>query len=457
MGKNDEKQTKKRARKATGTSKHAATGESKLKKQPSFDTLGSRLFERDCEDNDGGSRDSRWRDLFRQLCEYKVQFGDCLVPARYSTNPKLGNWVSNQRTRYRKNTEEKSTSTRAEYIRALNGIGFDWGTSETDSASIWNERLTQMLEFKVQFGHCVVPRKYPVHPKLHKWVWNQRSHYKLYREGKQSQLTTERIRELDNVGFKWEAHKDSWNERFDQIFEFKVQFGHCLVPVYCSANPKLGKWVSTQRSNYKLYQEGKPGPMTAERIRALDGIGFKWDTTAAAWNKRIGQLREFKVQFGHCLVPSKYPGNPKLGWWVSTQRSSYRLYQEGRPTSITAERIQELDEIGFKWDTAAAAAWNERLEELREFKVQFGHCIVPCKYPANPKLGWWASKQRYFCNLYQEGKPTTMTAERIRALGDIGFDCETAAVSLERAISCVNTLHNASVAHGRQAESHFYI
>jgi hypothetical protein len=69
---------------------------------------------------------SQWRDLFRQLCEYKVQFGDCLVPARYSTNPKLGKWVLKQRARYRKNTEaENSTAMIAEDIRALNCIDFE--------------------------------------------------------------------------------------------------------------------------------------------------------------------------------------------------------------------------------------------------------------------------------------------------------------------------------------------
>ena len=100
-------------------------------------------------DNDGGLRHSQWRDLFRQLCEYKVQFGDCLVPKKYSANPKLGRWVDHQRSRYKDNTEEKSTSTTAEHVRALNGIGFDWGTSLTD----WSVRFQQLCEFKEQFGH----------------------------------------------------------------------------------------------------------------------------------------------------------------------------------------------------------------------------------------------------------------------------------------------------------------
>jgi hypothetical protein len=45
-----------------------------------------------------------------------------------------------------------------------------------------------------------------------------------------------------------------------------------------SSNPKLAKWVTTQHHDYKLYQDGKPSRMTAERIRELDSVEFVWDT-----------------------------------------------------------------------------------------------------------------------------------------------------------------------------------
>ena len=130
-------------------------------------------------------------------------------------------------------------------------------------------------------------------------------------------------------------------------------FGHCLVPQQYGANPKLGKWVSSQCYRYKLLQEGKPSLMTAERIRELKSIGFNWGTSQTdSWSVRFQQLLEFKVQFGHCLVPRQYTANPKLGKWVHTQRYKYKLYQEGKPSPITAERIQELESIGFDWGTS---------------------------------------------------------------------------------------------------------
>jgi hypothetical protein len=378
MGKSNENPSNTRAHKATD-------GESKHKKQPSFATLGSTWsspFEITSEDNDGGLRHSRWQDHFRQLCEYKVQFGDCIVPKQYSVNPKLGQWVSKQRTRYRKSVDEASTSMTAEHIRALNGIGFDWGISKTDLASIWSVRFQQLCEFKVQFGHYLVPIKYPANPELGPWVSKQRYHCKLYNEGKPSPMTEERIRELESVGFKWEPNYVSWNERFAQLRDFTAQFGHCVVPPRYTANPKLGRWVTTQRHNFKWYQEGTPSPMTADRIRVLENIGFEWDTAAACWGLLFRQMREFKVQFGHCLVPCKYAANIKLGQWVATQRRDYKSYHEGKPSQMTAERIRELENIGFDWEPIVSS-WS----------YQGGMQVA-----------------------YAGGKPSDIIAERIREL-----------------------------------------
>ena len=154
MGKSDKQQTKKRARKTTCESKH--------KKQQSFDAM---TFE---PTDDEGTRHSQWCDQFRQLCEYKVQYGHCRVPVRYSTNPKLGNWVSTQRTTHRLNQEGNPSCMTAERIRALDAVGFDWGPSQTDS---WGLRCQQLCEFKAHFDHCLVPRKYFTNPTLGQWVF----------------------------------------------------------------------------------------------------------------------------------------------------------------------------------------------------------------------------------------------------------------------------------------------
>jgi hypothetical protein len=59
-----------------------------------------------------------------------------------------------------------------------------------------------------------------------------------------------------------------------------------------------------------------------------------------------------------------------------SQRYLYKLYVEGNPrSSMTAERIQILDQLGMIWDSQQAV-WNERYEQLLEFKRIHGHVYV---------------------------------------------------------------------------------
>ena len=271
MGKSEEKQIKQRAHKATDS-------ESKHKNKPSFDATNFEATDK------RGTHDSRWHDHFRQLCGYKVQFGHCRVPQKYTANPKLGSWVQKQRTRYREFQEGKASPMTKQRIRDLEIIRFDWGTSRTDSETIWSMRFQQLLEFKSQYGHCVVPIKYTAHPKLGSWVSSQRYQYRLYKEGKSSAMTEERVRELESLGVEWLRGKTNystsiWSVRLQEIREFKMKFGHCLVPQQYAANPMLGHWVSDQRRNYELHQEGKPSTLTEERLRELERVGVEWGTS----------------------------------------------------------------------------------------------------------------------------------------------------------------------------------
>ena len=89
--------------------------------------------------------------------------------------------------------------------------------------------------------------------------------------------------------------------------------------------------------------------MTEDRARALDAVGFCWDTHEAVWGERLRELLEYKVQFGDCIVPTNFPANPKLGTWVHHQRRQYKKHKEGKSCHITDERVRALEDIGFVW------------------------------------------------------------------------------------------------------------
>ena len=68
-----------------------------------------------------------------------------------------------------------------------------------------------------------------------------------------------------------------------------------------------------------------------------------------------------------------------------------------------------------KQNKTTRMSWEERLEQLEEYKAVHGHCRVPYKYNENPSLGYWANNQRHS---FKSGK---LSDERIADLNAIGF------------------------------------
>ena len=113
---------------------------------------------------------------------------------------------------------------------------------------------------------------------------------------------------------------------------------------------------------------------------------------------------------------------------VKRQRYQYRLFQEESPHStMTAERIQVLEDMGFAWD-AHMATWFVRYAELKAFALEKGHCNVPSNYIRNPKLSNWVKFQRRLVRgnkvPTQESSSTGMSVQRYRLLEEIGFQWE---------------------------------
>mmetsp|Transcript_24229 Transcript_24229/g.40137 ORF Transcript_24229/g.40137 Transcript_24229/m.40137 type:complete len:282 (+) Transcript_24229:70-915(+) len=139
-----------------------------------------------------------------------------------------------------------------------------------DALTVWYQRLSELVDFKKANGHIHVPQKYEANPPLGIWVNKQRC--------TRTALTPEKIAALETVGFDWGKRKGqhAWNEKFNELIAYKAEHGDCLVPTKCPANPSLGRWVSTQRSQYKSRGAGKRSTMTDDKIRSLESIGFVW-------------------------------------------------------------------------------------------------------------------------------------------------------------------------------------
>ena len=156
-----------------------------------------------------------------------------------------------------------------------------------DALFTWYERLNELYEYRDQHGDCNVPQQYPENRRLGIWVNKQRMEKKAWDSRNlpdqiSTSLTVQKLEQLARVGFVWAKPKgeQSWYEKYHELLDYVKTNKHCNVPTKYAPNPALGRWVSTQRSQYKDFIKGRPTKITQDRIAKLNRLNFTWDMVA---------------------------------------------------------------------------------------------------------------------------------------------------------------------------------
>ena len=254
----------------------------------------------------------------------------------------------------------------------------------------WDERFGELLAYKTDHGDADVPQGWTTG--LGTWVINQRA----AKKGRRKFLSESQVRRLDEIGFNWDSLESQWEKRFNELLAYKAKHGDMNVPAKSSSG--LGMWVGMQRA-FK-----KRGSIPADRYRRLSEIGFAWDGLESIWEERFGELLAYKERHGDVNVPNDRTS--KLWRWISTQR----IFR--KRGNLSAEKIQQLDALGFIWDVIELQ-WESKFSELLAHKEKYGNVNVSKQGLAS--LGGWVAAQRMLKN---EG---SLSEERIRQLNEIGF------------------------------------
>jgi hypothetical protein len=130
---------------------------------------------------------------YQKLAEFKKRHGHCVVPRSWG---ELGKWVFHQRERIAFLPPRKR--------KLLDDLGFDWTPLDT----VWNQRLSELKEFKKRFGHSRVPENWSENPRLAHWVAHQRQ------AGRRGTLARDRISRLNAIGFFWGATSTGCTKKF---------------------------------------------------------------------------------------------------------------------------------------------------------------------------------------------------------------------------------------------------
>jgi hypothetical protein len=134
--------------------------------------------------------------------------------------------------------------------------------NSTSNTARWERGFAALSRFREREGHCR-PSRYHVEGKfdLGQWVSIQR-----YRK---DDLSVERKRRLDRIGFIWNWNEYRWENSFKNLLKFRNREGHCRVPIFHNEGRfRLGWWVSGLRARQKK--------LSGERKARLNKIGFVW-------------------------------------------------------------------------------------------------------------------------------------------------------------------------------------
>jgi hypothetical protein len=161
----------------------------------------------------GGHCTGMWKESFHELMCYRQRTGNCLVPYSYKENHTLARWVKRQRYQYKLMIEgHPSSAMTEERVTILEEAGFVWDSQ----AASWEERLKELKVFRKTRRHCNVPTGYIDNISLGNWVQCQRRQYMLLKEGRKSNMTTQRVHDLESVGFEWQLRPSRYPKKKNQ-------------------------------------------------------------------------------------------------------------------------------------------------------------------------------------------------------------------------------------------------
>ena len=151
----------------------------------------------------------KWDVRFQHLAAYKEKFGHCKVPAKEKEYKTLRNWLGKQREAYKiykkTGSAKEAGLLKAERFNKLQSIGVSLDPFSTS----WNSRFQELVLFKSQYGHCLVPQQgNSSHKRLGQWLGRQKKDLRPVRDMKREDALSfsardlERGRLLESVGVR---------------------------------------------------------------------------------------------------------------------------------------------------------------------------------------------------------------------------------------------------------------
>jgi len=289
-----------------------------------------------------------WEESFAQVkAHVDAHKNDKLLT--YPEDEELRRWLFTQRYLSRTTVGKQVLS--AERKEKIESLGY----KSHDRDDNWDQKIEQLENFLAVHGCFPCDKKVselrnPQDVSLYWWCLNQRKQYMNLQRNKPvpASFSEERQKQLEDMGFCWNANEFVWTTRWNELLEYYKVHGNCLVPADYPQNNSLAVWVGEQRYHYKKLHDGKQrqSSMTPERIKKLESIGFVWNVHDARWEERYRKLEQYCSLNGKGAIPH-YQNDKSLHRWLKEQLKRYGQYLQGEETIMNEERASKLSKLGY--------------------------------------------------------------------------------------------------------------
>ncbi|TKG95104.1 hypothetical protein EYV94_10340 [Puteibacter caeruleilacunae] len=204
--------------------------------------------------------EEHWEEMYARLVKYKAEVGNVRI-TRTNKDKELFHWISGQRYRYWKGKLEVSK------IMRLKQVGVNM---RHKTLNLWEEKYSQLVEFKKKHGHLYVCRTLGASSELVEFARTQRR--------AKDNMSNERKKLLNKIDFMWkidptirdrilkERKYKQWLVRYDELKAYKKRYGTSYISPKSEKHKSLSLWITKQRR--------KRDVLEPKKIRLLKEVDF---------------------------------------------------------------------------------------------------------------------------------------------------------------------------------------
>eukprot|EP00581_Thalassiosira_minuscula_P007900 CAMPEP_0183712704 /NCGR_PEP_ID=MMETSP0737-20130205/7773_1 /TAXON_ID=385413 /ORGANISM="Thalassiosira miniscula, Strain CCMP1093" /LENGTH=857 /DNA_ID=CAMNT_0025941373 /DNA_START=59 /DNA_END=2629 /DNA_ORIENTATION=- len=390
-------------------------------------------------------------ELYERLANIKAETGS--LDVKEDEDEELYAWTREQKNMLWKHKKGKDVPLSEERIRNLKSLGLESKglliTNYRDDTP-WDKMYNKMLDFKnnnpeMKDDLDAVRRWCNITDKaeesfemeeLRRWCnsqlkllrrWGQghpwKNQYKWSDRDTSKKRVLEKVAKLRRLGLL----TASYDELYEKLANIKAETGS--LDVKEDEDEELYAWIREQKDMLWKHSQGRPVPLSDEQIENLKSLGFDCKGNQVAkinkekkWNRKFEALKKYMEDHGSASHPTDIQSLPKpersVVYFIKDIRRQYKALKQGKESTLTAQHLQRLTEIGFDFcPRGDNTPWEVRIQHLRDFVAEHGHC----KPGRDNSLGKFVSNIRTFYRERENGKKNCLTDERVNDLIEIGF------------------------------------